>query len=221
MTEVWKGPWLQIRNLTDLNTSDVFGAKIYTGIVRPAILDTSADWKKEFNTPKASISGLDIKWIVENVDARQIEAGDWGLLTIDYSSVRENKGSGGGGAPNPDVPTNALLTEPTTWTLTWNTYTRSPIEYAGTTPDGTAADIKNCYEKEPCGSVAEASRYRSDIDETNLRYAYFMGDGEDRQLNLLAAEGGAGPQARKIYDYMCNGINVQFHAPVITKQDTF
>lgn len=221
MTEVWKGPWLQIRNLTDLNSSTVYGAKIYPGIVRPAILDTSADWKKEFATPQASISGLDIKWIVENVDARQIEAGDWGLLTIDYSSVRENKGSGGGGAPNPDVPTNALLTEPTTWTLTWNTYTRSPIEYAGTTPDGTAADIKNCYEKEPCGSVAEAEEYRSDIDESNLRYAYFTGDGLHRQLNLLAAEGGAGPQARKIYDYMCNGINVQFHSPVITKQDTF
>ena len=153
MTEVWKGPWLQIRNLTDLNSSDVFGAKIYPGIVRPAILDTSADWKKEFNTPKASISGLDIKWIVENVEARQIEAGDLGLLTIDYSSVRENKGSGGS-ATNPDVPDNVLLTEPTTWTLTWNTYTRSPIEYARDTPDGTAADIKNCYEKEPCGSVA-------------------------------------------------------------------
>lgn len=109
--------------------------------------------------------------------------------------MRENS-SGGGGSdpPNPDVPSGAVLTQPTTWTLTWRAFTRSPIEYAGTTPDGTASDIKHCYENDKPGTLAEAARYRTDIDASNLRYAYFTGvEGIDRELKLLAAEGGTDP----------------------------
>lgn len=194
MTEVWKGPWSEIRKMTDLKSSQLFGVKLYPGIVRPALIDTSSDWKKEFATPKASVPATDIKWLIENVEARQIEAGDYGLLTIEYSSIRENTSGGGGSTPNPDVPEGAIITQPTTWTLTWETHTRIPIEYAGNTPGGTAADIKHCYENNHPADLAEASQYRADIDATNLRYAYFVGEeGRNKTLELLPAEGGTDP----------------------------
>lgn len=70
MTEVWKGPWSEIKKLTDLKSSDVFGAKLYPGIIRPQVLDTSAQaWRKEFSMPTASTLNLDVKWLIENVEA--------------------------------------------------------------------------------------------------------------------------------------------------------
>lgn len=49
MTEVWKGPWSELRKLADLKSETVFSKKIYPGIERPDF--TSPDWSCEFSAP--------------------------------------------------------------------------------------------------------------------------------------------------------------------------
>lgn len=47
MTEVWKGPWSELRKLTDLRSSStIFGVRVYPGLVRPDYPATT--WKVEF-----------------------------------------------------------------------------------------------------------------------------------------------------------------------------
>lgn len=43
MTEVWKGPWSEIRKLTDLRNQQIFDQKIYPGIERPNLSGTYWD----------------------------------------------------------------------------------------------------------------------------------------------------------------------------------
>lgn len=50
MTEVWKGPWTELRKTAQLKTETVFGFKLHPGIQRPAF-ESSADWKHEFDAP--------------------------------------------------------------------------------------------------------------------------------------------------------------------------
>ena len=40
MTEVWKGPWSEIRKLTDLRSQQVFDQKLYPGLERPNLSGT-------------------------------------------------------------------------------------------------------------------------------------------------------------------------------------
>lgn len=48
LVETWKGPWSEIRKVTDLKDSTVFGVKLLPGTVRPNDLNGSAYWKAEF-----------------------------------------------------------------------------------------------------------------------------------------------------------------------------
>lgn len=43
MTEVWKGPWSEIRKLTDLRTQQIFDQKLYPGLERPTLSGTYWD----------------------------------------------------------------------------------------------------------------------------------------------------------------------------------
>jgi len=217
MTEVWKGPWSVLKDLTNIKDKSVFGVKLYPGIIRPSAMDSSTSWKKEFDTPVASISAKTVEWLIDTVETKQIEAGDYGELTITYSSVRQNSSGGG---QNADIPGDCVQTQPTVWSLNWGTFTRSPLEYAQDVTGGTAEDIKNCYENDHPGSVAEAVPLNPQVDADNLKYAYYMGTEDiNREIKILVDNGV--PESTKIYEYLCKGITPQFHYPIVSKQDHF
>lgn len=94
MTEVWKGPWSELRKLTQLRTATVFDFKIYPGIQRP-LFEANVNWKHEFESPNVQVLKEDKHWIITSVQARQLEAGDLGLLTINYETRGADTSSGG------------------------------------------------------------------------------------------------------------------------------
>lgn len=65
--ETWKGPWSEIRKVTDLKDSSVFGVKLLPGTVRPTELDGSTYWKAEFEAPEASVLGKEVDWVIQDV----------------------------------------------------------------------------------------------------------------------------------------------------------
>lgn len=219
MTEVWKGPWSEIRKLTSLKDDSVFSVKIIPGQKRPSGLD-STPWTKEFSTPQASTGEMNVDWIVDSVDARQIQAGDLGVLTINYSSVRDNSSGGGGGSIEPDAPANAELTRPTSWSVSWGTFTRSPLEYAQNSTGGRPADILDCLKNDHPGSLAEAQAQIPDVDPTDFKYCYYRGTSDIyRRIERLVDN--QSPESTKIYDYMTMGITPQFHYPIVSKEVYF
>ena len=108
LTERWKGPWSEIRNLTDLKNQTVFGVKLIPGMARPAELSGTEKWKAEFNAPHASTTSTDVVWVIQDVKANEIVAGELGEIEISYNGVRNNDRQG-----------QFDQIKPTTWSLKW------------------------------------------------------------------------------------------------------
>lgn len=103
MTEVWKGPWSELRKLTQLKTATLFGFKIYPGIKRP-LFEGNASWQHEFEPPDVEVLSEEKNWIITSVQARQLDAGDLGLLTINYETRGSDTSSGGTSEASTGIP---------------------------------------------------------------------------------------------------------------------
>lgn len=65
LTEKWKGPWSQIRHITDPKNSSIFGVKLLPGMARPSELSGGDEhWRAEFAAPVASTTEADIVWVI-------------------------------------------------------------------------------------------------------------------------------------------------------------
>lgn len=103
--------------------------------------------------PDVQVLNEDKKWVVTNVEARQLDAGDMGLLTIQYETRGSDTSSGGTSADATGIPKGGQQRRPTTWTLSFQQHTRSPLAYA----DLSAVDsIQKCYNNEHPGTLAVA-----------------------------------------------------------------
>lgn len=95
MSETWKGPWSEIKNLTDPKNSSIFGVKLIPGTARPAALDAQTNWKAEFSAPKASNADADVIWTIQDVKASEIVAGELGQIEIQYIGNVQGSGQAG------------------------------------------------------------------------------------------------------------------------------
>lgn len=80
--------------------------------------------------PDVQVLNEDKKWVVTNVEARQLDAGDMGLLTIQYETRGSDTSSGGTSADATGIPAGGQQRRPTSWTLSFQQHTRSPLAYA-------------------------------------------------------------------------------------------
>lgn len=79
--------------------------------------------------PDVQVLNEDKKWVVTNVEARQLDAGDMGLLTIQYETRGSDTSSSATEAAT-GIPEGGQQRRPTTWTLSFQQHTRSPLAYA-------------------------------------------------------------------------------------------
>lgn len=212
MTEVWKGPWSELRKLTDLQDNAVFGYKIYPGIVRPNFDETH--WDTQFATPDASIPTKDMSWIVTDVQAKQEGAGDYGTLEITYETRGGDESGSGEGS---GVPDGGQQRRPTTWTMKFKQYTRSPMAYA---PASACNSIYQCYSNGHPATIGELSAFSisSQVTSANFKYCWYYNIPSSGKLSvgLLTDD-----KSKRIYDYLIAGITPQFHLPVVSRTAYF
>lgn len=215
MTEVWKGPWTELRKTAQLKTAQVFGFKVYPGIQRPPF-ETSADWKHEFDAPSVQVLNEDKTWIITDVEARQLDAGDMGTLTIQYETRGADTSTGGSASENTGIPKGGQQRRPTTWSLSFREYTLSPLAYA----DLSAVDaIQKCVNNEHPGTLEVAKKYNPAVTSATFDYTYLVRTGEgENDISAVVLEG---EKNRKIYKYMLAGINPQFHSPIVSRDAYF
>lgn len=173
---------------------------MYPGIARPAF-ESSTSWKHEFDVPDVQVLSEEKTWIIVDVEARQLDAGDMGLLTIQYETRGSDTSSGGSSEDTTGIPKGGQQRRPTTWTLSFQQHTRSPLAYA----DLSAVDsIQKCYNNEHPGTLDVAKKYNPAVTQQTLEYTYLVRTGggpEDLSAVILD-----GDKSRKIYKYMLAGI---------------
>lgn len=208
MSETWKGPWSEIKNLTDPKNSSIFGVKLIPGMARPQELDRQNSWKAEFSAPKASNSDADVVWTIQDVKASEIVAGELGQIEIQY--IGNVQGSGQAG--------QFQQIKPTTWSLSWGSTNVSPLTYCLDQTGGRASEVLACQEK-PHPTVAElqANGYQQATDE-DARYSWWEGsDDIYRSIGMLTDSTPNG--GRQIYEYMEREIKPLFHYPIIQRRE--
>lgn len=87
MEETWKGPWTEVKKALDPKNNSIFGVKLAPGMTRPTDLDGSTNWNAEHAAPRPSSLDEDVKWVIKEVEAVEIVAGDVGELRIKYNAV--------------------------------------------------------------------------------------------------------------------------------------
>lgn len=207
MTEVWKGPWSEIRKLYD-EEHEVFGATIIPGRVRPIQFSNSDLWKHEFEPP-----GTNDGWIIQDVNATEIVAGELGELTITYSAGETSEGGGGGGGGTTD---NFPQEVPTTWSLSWGSEQRSVLAYCDESTGQRATQVVQCKNNpHPTLEELQANGYPSATEE-DAKYDFWAGTTDIyRSIDRLVNNTNQG--GRKIYDYYIRDISPIFHYPIITR----
>lgn len=84
-----------MKKALDPKNSAVFGVKLAPGMTRPAELNGSTHWKAEYPAPNPSSLDEDVKWVIKEVEAIEIVAGDIGELHIKYNAVTQSSAGTG------------------------------------------------------------------------------------------------------------------------------
>lgn len=208
LSETWKGPWSEIKKLTDLKNNSVFGVKLIPGMARPQALDAlSSSWKAEFPAPKASTTADDVVWVIEDVKASEIVAGELGQIEIKYTGVRNDPGQDG----------KFDQIKPTTWSLHWGSTNISPLAYCPDSTGSRASEVMACMDQ-PHPTLAELkSNGFPNATEQDARYSWWAGtDDVYRSIGVLADADKCG--GREIYDYMERDVKPMFHYPIIERR---
>lgn len=188
-SEVWKGPWDEIKKVT--STGTVFSKKFQIGQARPALSGTY--WKSEYAAPDTL--GPDWPWVIQNIEARQLQGGDHGLLKVDYET-----GVTPGAELDPASPEDVKEDESKRrWTLQWAAYSFPVLNFL-------ASD-----------SLRQAVVQYKNHPATTTDYWYYS-DTTRTDITQLPEDPGAATQAgaRKVANFFVNGVAPVYHYPIIT-----
>lgn len=191
-TEVWKGPWSQIKDVA--STGKVFGTTLLPGGKRPAF--NNGYWDKSAGTPAPMSASL--PWIISGIEIQQT-IGDHGILTITYKSGDGDESDPDSGEyPEYDEDDPCKLIESaTSWQLSWEAFKRSVLDYSS---DPTAISL---YKNFPTG----------------VPYQYYVaGSMHGAKASITEADDG---KERKIAEYFKKGVSPQFHYPVVTLHEEY
>lgn len=127
-TERWKGPYSDMKGVTDAGGT-VMGRNFIVGQEIPAI-PSEGKWHSLIGAPSPL---NDMKWMVDTITATELEAGDHGLLEITYKAVPATLLPMGGYGTSAETgdPSGRIkvVTANSGWTLRWGTYSRNVLEY--------------------------------------------------------------------------------------------
>lgn len=188
-TETWKGPWNEIKKLTD--ESKILGVVLVIGLKRPSF--ANANWVFTHQPPK-TIDEKNWPWVIRTLNIQQ-GPGSSGYLTITYEAGQPSwESSNEGELPSEPDPKAELSsyekTDSRAWSLTWQAYNRSVLEYSK------IPDTQLLYKGDP-GS-APWTYYKN--TPTGRAVAQFPEDEKERQ----------------IAKYYSKDISPQFHYPIVT-----
>lgn len=185
-TEVWKGPWDEIRKLP--KDSKIFGTYIIVGLKRPAF--NTGSWKYEYDAPKP-IDEVKYPWVITDIQIQE-GVGDYGTLTLTYSAGTPSWSSENDQPPEKKEDAKVEEYEKIdrrTWSINWQSYNKSVLEYS-TIPD---KQIK--FKENPATED----------------WTYYANSQTKVIDNFPDNE-----KERQIATYYTKDISPQFHYPVIT-----